>query len=105
MRTDMAAKGDIWAPVLWKKQNFILASFVMAMEAQIMLQFSYSDVFGDLIFQMIFMLMAFGIFNDTALEYQVQEALPADSLGACNALFQQVVTYGSPNFLAFFMGN
>merc|ERR1711991_279984 len=44
-------------------------------------------------------------FNDTALEYQVQEALPAGSLGAANALFQQVVTYGSPNFLAFLCGN
>merc|ERR1711998_190430 len=92
-------------PVMWKKQNFLLSSLIMALQAQIMLQFSYSDVFGNLIFQMIFMLMVFGIFNDTALEYQVQEALPAGSLGAANALFQQVVTYGSPNFLAFLCGN
>jgi len=105
MRTDLAAKEDIWNPVMWKKQNLILASLVMALQSQIMLQFSYSEVFGNMIFQMIFMLMAFGIFNDTALEYQVKESLPALSLGAGNALFQQIVTYGSPNFLAFLCGN
>ena len=105
MRDELANKEAIWAPVLWKKANFILCSYVMIVEGVMMIEFSYWGSFGDLIWQNIVMLMMVGIFNDSAIEYQVKELLPAAPLGAANALFQGVVTYGSPNFLSFLMSN
>ena len=84
MRTDLASKEDIWMPVMWKKQNFLLSSLIMALQAQIMLQFSYSDVFGNLIFEMIFMLMIFTSCIDLLIliEYQLySEAAKACAAG------------------------
>jgi hypothetical protein len=104
-RIEIANKTDIWSPILWKKANFLLASFIIGVQGIMMIEFSFWGDFGTFIWFNIIMLMLLGIFTDSALEYQVQEVLTITPLSCANAFFQGVVTYGSPNFLSFLFSN
>jgi len=104
-REELANKPEIWAPVEWKKMNFMFVACVMVIGNIMMQYFSFWGDFGTYIWFNTIVLMVVGIYTEGAIGYQVQEELTAAPLSASNALFQGVITYGSPNFLAFLLGN
>lgn len=100
-RIELANKEDIWDPIMWKKSTFLFSAWIIGLQCIVIVEISFWGMFGDLQWYIIIMLIFFGIFNDTALEGMLQEALLWAPHNAANAFFQGVVTYGSPNFLAF----
>jgi hypothetical protein len=105
LRDPMASKNEIWSPISWKKVNFTLASYMLAMLLVFIVEFSYSDAFGDDIYACIIALRVLGYWVDVLSEEQVQEFLLVMPMTTAFSLISGLVTFGAPDFLVFLFAN
>eukprot|EP01032_Pedospumella_encystans_P023318 gene23318-26394_t len=102
LRTDLANK-EFWNPVQWKKANFIFCAFVYANVLVLLVEFSFSDLFGENSYVVIVMMIIFGEVFKIALEWQLSDAILVAPLNCAWNFASQLVTFGSPDFLAFLL--
>ncbi|KAJ1421385.1 hypothetical protein B484DRAFT_481157 [Ochromonadaceae sp. CCMP2298] len=101
-RTLLATK-EVWDPIMWKKANFIFCSFVFGTMLVLVVELSYSDLFGLFIYEIIVMLIIFGEVFKVIFTYQLSDAILIAPLAGAWEFASQLVTFGSPDFLAFLL--
>jgi hypothetical protein len=103
MRTPLAKKDTIWQPNTWKQANFMFSSFICGTMMVLIVEFSFWGDFGTFIWVIIVALRAVGMVISVIIEYQLQDALLLAPVENAVGFTQGLVTFGSPDFLAFLL--
>ena len=93
--------GNIWNYYQWKRSNMVFCSITIIFFCLFIIQFSFSDVFGDWIWTFIGILKGSGIIFDWALEKAMDESLLVSPLSITQSVMLGLVTFGADDFLDF----
>lgn len=93
--------GNIWNFYEWKRSNMIFCSLWVILFSVIVIQFSFSEIFGDYIWTMVISIKAIGIGIDWLLEKALEDSLLVMPLSITLGTVLGLVTFGSDDFLAF----
>ncbi|RYH31690.1 hypothetical protein EON65_02100 [archaeon] len=104
-RTKLAHKRELWDPVMWKKANFMLTSFVLATVLTLIIELSYSDLFGLYFYQVIVFLILFGEIMKVIAGRQLNDAILVAPLECAWGFTQGLIGFGSPDFYSFIAQN
>lgn len=104
-RTPLAKKEDLWQPVLWKKLNFVFSSFVLGTMLVCAVYLSFWSDFGTFFYQVFVMYLLMGEFMAYIAERQLQDAILIAPLKCAYGFTAGLISFGSPDFLAFILSN
>ena len=96
-----AYDGNIWEYYTWKKSNMIFGSIWMIFLCLMIINFSFSDLFGDFIWHAIVIMKLFGLLVDWAYEKQLKENMLISSMSIVYGITVGLVTFGADHFLDF----
>jgi len=102
-RTPLAEKHDLWDSVSWRKNNFLFSAFFFGVFLVLTVELSFWGFFGDFIYVIIVMLIIIGEVIIMLVEFQLREAMLMAPLLCAWNFITQLVTFGSPDFLAFLL--
>lgn len=101
MAVPEAHDGNTWEYFAWKRSNMIYASTFTSFLLLGIIQFSFSDLFGERIWFSIAGLKVLGIGVDYCLEATMDEVMLAAPLSMCVIVILGLVTFGADDFLDF----
>lgn len=101
MTVPEAHDGNTWEYFVWKRSNMIYASTFTSFLLLAIIQFSFSDLFGERIWFSIAGLKVLGIGVDYCLEATMDEVMLAAPLSMCVIVILGLVTFGADDFLDF----
>lgn len=101
MTVPEAHDGNTWEYFAWKRSNMIYASTFTSFLLLGIIQFSFSDLFGERIWFSIAGLKVLGIGVDYCLEATMDEVMLAAPLSMCVIVILGLVTFGADDFLDF----
>lgn len=101
MTVPEAHDGNTWEYFVWKRSNMIYASTFTSFLLLAIIQFSFSDLFGERIWFSIAGLKVLGIGVDYCLEATMDENMLAAPLSMCVIVILGLVTFGADDFLDF----
>ena len=96
-----AHDGNTWEYATWKRSNMLFAAAHLSFLLLAVIQFSFSDVFGEYIWHAIAALKGLAIIVDFVLEHATHEALLVAPLSAVGIVVLGLVTFGAADFLDF----
>jgi hypothetical protein len=100
------AKKEMWNPVLWKKLNLILWSFILSTVLVIVIEISiFWPLFGVSFYQMIVLLFMFGEGLRMMLAYFLSDQLLIEPIAAGFTFVQGLIAFGAPDFYSFILSN
>lgn len=93
--------GNIWQYYTWKRSNMIFSSIWMIFLTIVIINFSFSEMFGEFIWYAIILMKLFGILIDWTLEKAMDQALLLGPLSITYGVIVGLVTFGADDFLDF----
>jgi hypothetical protein len=96
-----AHDGNTWEYFAWKRSNMIFVSTFLVFLLLAIIQFSFSDMFGDNIWTAIAALKALAIVVDMVLEANMDAALLVAPLSMAVIVILGLVSFGADDFLDF----
>jgi hypothetical protein len=100
-RVAEAYDGNIWQYYEWKRANVAFCSLWVILLGLCIIQFSFSDFFGNNVYLAIVMMKIGDQFLGLWLEAMLEENLLFSPLQIFYSLIGDLVTFGSPDFLSF----
>jgi hypothetical protein len=93
--------GNVWEFFTWKRSNMLFISWFWIFYNLVVIQFSFSDIFGLYIWYMIGLVKLLGIIFGFILEILLEEALLFSSLEILGNLTEGLATFGADDFVDF----
>eukprot|EP00941_MAST-03F_sp_MAST-3F-sp1_P005185 g5185.t1 len=97
----LAAKEEIWAPVMWRRSNFLFTSCITCILSVMMIEFSLWDSFGDYIWYIIVALSFVGTYIEGWMEGRLKEALLIGPMATGLGIMQGIAMFGADDFQDF----
>jgi hypothetical protein len=104
-RTPLAKKSELWQPILWKKLNFIFASFILGTILVCAIYLSYWTDYGTYFYQVFVMYLLVGQLVEYIAQRQLQDEILIAPLKCAYGFQAGLISFGSPNFLDFILSN
>ena len=101
----LARKKDLWQPVFWRKQNFMLSSFLCALLCILLIEFSYSTQFTQNQFQARIVLYIMGKVLDRVIRYQLQDHILCMPISNAFGFTAYLIIFNSQNFIEFLLAS
>ena len=93
--------GNIWEYFKWKRSNMIYGSIWMIFLCLSIVNFSFSDIFGDYIWDAIVIMKLSGLIIDYAYEKSLKQNLLISPMSITYGITVGLVTFGADDFLDF----
>jgi len=93
--------GNVWEFFTWKRSNVFFISFFWIFYNLMVVQLSFSAIFGIYIWYMIGLLKIFGVIIGFCLEILLEESLLSSPIEIVGGLTAGLVTFGADNFVDF----
>jgi hypothetical protein len=97
----LANKEEIWAPIMWRRSNFLFTSLVTCALSVMMIEFSLWDDFGTYIWYLIVVLSFVGTYIEGWMESRLKESLLIGPLATGLGIMQGVAMFGADDFQDF----
>jgi hypothetical protein len=105
-RTPVAKKEELWNPVLWKKLNLILWSFIIATICVCLIELSiFWGEFGTFFYQVLVVAILIGEAIRETTGYFLSDKLLVEPIAACWGFTYGLICFGAPNFYQFILSN
>lgn len=96
-----AYDGNVWEFFTWKRSNVVFVSIFWIFYCLMLIQLSFSAIFGVNIWSMIFAIKVMNIILNFIMEMMLEEALLSSSMEILGGLTEGLVTFGADNFVDF----
>jgi len=99
-----AFDGNVWQGDFWDRMALVFYGWIFANWTTLIIQFSFTDAYGNNVFVMIFVMKVIGITLQFIFDKVFENRLFLGPFACSHTLTESVITFGASDFLDFIVG-